>query len=702
MPRSNVPSTAPYSSQDEAESSDASKAKMRAIIQELSRRWYWALLGLILGILGALHYLAHAPRTYAATATLLVKESTNNMLSGGKQSEKMDLKGRVALNTIVQRIKRIDLLTAVAEREEIKNHPDLYLAEVSYLPDWAKKWMGKDPDATPEKKTYTQEELVQQISNWTGIQPRQTTRLVDIRTTHRSPEVAKLIADAIVQEYGLELSGARASGRDSSYEILLAQSESVREQLQQSQNALANYESALGTLDTLAKKEEEFAKLALRYLPKHPRFIRAKSELTTLQERFLSEFDQIRKSPADRDYWEKAEQEFTQTGDDPNARLQTAKRLLTARSSVLESEIDSSTEVFNSLLTRLQETDINQEGAESEVEVSNLALLPNYPLSPKKSAVMLGGGALGFLGGLGLAAILMALDRKIHSLDQVTALTNLPIFATINRFNRRKLNKLVSNYEDTHGPIPEAQKQWSEDILLRDGLTSTTHTESFRVLRVATSLLGDTEQRPVTLFSSAIPGEGKTFVSTNFALSSARQGKKTLLIDLDLRKPSIHTRFGLERDAKEFGVADILAGRANWQDCLLDVGQENLDVILAGAPTSQKAELVYPEIISDLLKVLSEHYYMVVVDSAPLLAVSDTRAIIPAADNFCLVVRAESTPKGAVKECIALLEEDGSLPDGVVVNGFTPQKKVKKGYGYGQYGKVYGSDPDGVYGADQD
>src|SRR5690606_20423759 len=111
----------------------------------------------------------------------------------------------------------------------------------------------------------------------------------------------------------------------------------------------------------------------------------------------------------------------------------------------------------------------------------------------------------------------------------------------------------------------------------------TSYAEMYRVLRASVTLLGDETRRKITLFSSALPGEGKTSTSANFALAAAGQGRKTLLIDLDLRKPSVHKIFGMEREHGKGGITECLAGIASFEDVVIqETGQENFHLILSG------------------------------------------------------------------------------------------------------------------------
>lgn len=683
--------------------------KMKQLMLDLVGRWHWMALGLILGLLGSYYFLSKVPKSYGARSTLLIKQQTANVM-GRDQVDEIDLRSSDALNTVVERIRRQELLQKVASRPEIRSLPGLIPAKVDWLPFWARDWIGKsavqtvDVDLVPPPSS-----LASAISSWAVISVRKGTRLLDISITHRSPEVAKNIADAIANEYKAEVTGDRSDGRNSSMQILVEESESARVRLQTAQNALANYQRALATLKELEAREAATAELTRRYLPKHPRMIASNAELSSIQRRFLSEFDFSRTSTADREYWDMHDKEWQEASKDETAKLLTARRLLLARGNVLESEIGSQTSVFNSILTRMQESDINKQGVESEVEISSLAELPISPVSPIPSKILAMGSIGGLAVGMLLAMLFIRMDNKVHTVTQVERETGLPVLAAVSEINIGKVLSNIKRKPDTEAGH-EARALWHPLLLFREGLTTTTYAEMFRVLRASVSLLGDEKKRRISLFSSALPGEGKTMVSCNFALASAQQGKRTLLVDLDLRKPAVHKVFGLKRDSHTKGVTDVLSGQAKFEEAVYsETGAENLYVMLAGKTAPNPGELLNSTVLEEFLQTALKYFDLVVLDSAPLLAVPDTRIVAPLADNFCLVVRGDYVPKAAVRRVISLLDHDNNLPSGIVFNGFSEKRRlIGQNYSYGNYqtnkygnSYRYGYGSYGSYGSDE-
>jgi succinoglycan biosynthesis transport protein ExoP len=683
--------------------------KMKQLMLDLVGRWHWMALGLILGLLGGYYYLSKVPKSYEARATLLIKQQTATVM-GRDQVDEIDLRSIEALNTVVERIRRQELMQKVASRPEIRALPGLIPKKVNWLPLWANEWIrGSKGELTKVQAVPSSVALAGSISSWTAISIRKGTRLLDISVTHPNPEVTKSIADAIAIEYKAEVTGGRSDSRSSSMQILVEESESARVRLQTAQNALANYQRALITLKELETREAATAELTRRYLPKHPRMIASNAELLSLQNRFLSEFNSSRTSTSDREYWDMHDKEWQEAAGDEAAKLLTARRLLLARGNVLESEIGSQTSVFNSILTRMQESDINKQAVESEVEISSLSQLPGVPVSPVATKVLLAGSVGGLAVGVLIAMLFIRMDNKIHTVIQVERESGLPVLAAVSEINISKVLAGIKRKPDT-ADGSEARKLWHPLLLFREGLNSTTYAEMFRVLRASVSLLGDEKKRRINLFSSALPGEGKTMVSSNFALASAQQGKRTLLVDLDLRKPAVHKVFGLKRDSHTKGVTDVLSGQAKFEEAVYsDTGAENLYVMLAGKTAPNPGELLNSKVLEEFLETALKYFDLVVLDSAPLLAVPDTRIVAPLADNFCLVVRGDYVPKAAVRRVISLLDHDNNLPSGIVFNGFSEKRRlIGQNYSYGNYQTSkygnsyrYGYGSYGSYGSDE-
>jgi len=207
-------------------------------------------------------------------------------------------------------------------------------------------------------------------------------------------------------------------------------------------------------------------------------------------------------------------------------------------------------------------------------------------------------------------------------------------------------------------------------------------TESFRTLRTALSMLAKKEERKTFLFTSALPEEGKTFCSLNYALSLAHQGLRTLAIDCDLRRPMVEQTI-TRSNQRAFGVTDYLSGRKNFEAIVRTTEFPNFSFISAGSDAPNPAELLAQTGIDGFIEEALRHFDRVVVDSAPIHAVSDTLLMLNPIQSLVLVVPARKTPKHAVLRAVQLLQQAEAPLCGVVLNLL--RRGRGSGYSYGSY-----------------
>ena len=208
--------------------------------------------------------------------------------------------------------------------------------------------------------------------------------------------------------------------------------------------------------------------------------------------------------------------------------------------------------------------------------------------------------------------------------------------------------------------------------------------EAFRTLRVSLSMLGKAEARKVFLFTSAIPAEGKTFSSLNYSAILAQQGLRTLLIDADLRKPSVEEYFGTNGN-HSIGVTDYLTGQKKFDDIVQTSKIEHLSYITAGTTAPNPAELLAQGGFPSLLDEAVKHFDRVIVDSAPIHAVSDTLLLVEHVQTVCIVARAAKTPRKSIQRAIHLLRKAGGPVAGIVLNRLPRRGGLGYGYYYNDY-----------------
>jgi polysaccharide biosynthesis transport protein len=368
--------------------------------------------------------------------------------------------------------------------------------------------------------------------------------------------------------------------------------------------------------------------------------------------------------------------------------------------------------LYESVLRQIKDTNLAKDVKANAVSVVEHSPLPNFPVSPRPTKTIL----LGLLGGLAVGLTLVfgvdALDRSIKTVDQAENTLGLPVFAAV---------------PDTtdEGPLSRLKRQSkafrSSNYRVVVETPESPAAEAFRNLRAALSLLGPEAERKVSLFTSAVPNEGKSFTSANYSLALAQQGYRVLLIDGDLRRPNMHKifRFPNARNNSDEdsapGVTDCLVGEADIATAarqipageiqLVDESIELTENILAatggqlfvlagGRRAPNPAEILAGPLFGQLIAEAATLFDRVVIDSAPILAVSDTLLMMPHVQTVCIVVRASKTPRPAVRRAITLLAKSGIRPAGLVLNRLRRSRGVGYYYYYASHG--YGKE-EGAY-----
>ena len=333
------------------------------------------------------------------------------------------------------------------------------------------------------------------------------------------------------------------------------------------------------------------------------------------------------------------------------------------------------------LLERREEASISYESTLPNTRVINYAYTNFIPVSPKKQIIYLGVILLGLLFPFGVLYILKLIDSKIHT--------------------REELEKLIPNL-DILGEVPFVED--IQSIMDSRGIFA----ESSRVIRSNISFkLNNKNRSHVILSTSSIKGEGKTISAFNTAASYVAAGKKVLLIGADLRNPQVHNLVDLDRKSNTKGLSTLIANRSTEvsSDYLetIDLFNNQLDILLSGPIPPNPAELLGSEAFTSLLEAQKKTYEYIIIDSAPLVLVSDTISLLQTADLVLYTVRASYTDKKLIPFIKSLIDDKKANNIGVVFNGIKTGAKSYYKYGYGYrysyqykynygYGYGYGED----------
>jgi len=266
------------------------------------------------------------------------------------------------------------------------------------------------------------------------------------------------------------------------------------------------------------------------------------------------------------------------------------------------------------------------------------------PVSPDFVKLILMAGFVGAIFGLGIPFLIEYLDHTIHSLDEVE--------------NTCQLRGL--------GIVPKHESNRPMSLLASGETSGHDLVENFRVIRTNILSLGSVSTPPrVVMITSAMPKEGKTVVSANLAISFARNGGRTLLLDTDLRRGRLHRLFGYRKSP---GLSDVLLNDVSIQDACRPTSYENLFVLSAGKHLDTGTELLASQKFTDIMNALKEQFDHVIVDTPPVLGLSETSILQKLADGVLFVIWSGNTPMGSVKAAIEMLQKHGANFYGFVLN----------------------------------
>jgi uncharacterized protein involved in exopolysaccharide biosynthesis/Mrp family chromosome partitioning ATPase len=457
----------------------------------------------------------------------------------------------------------------------------------------------------------------------------------------------------------------------------------------------------------VSQVEAALATLSQRYKEKHPRMIAAKAALnevrSALKQTVLQQPAVLRNAIEQARATENSMR--VAMAEQEKAALALNKASIGYQE--LARQADTDRALYESVLRQIKETDLTKGTKANAVSVIEHSPLPSRPVSPNPIKAI----ALGLLGGIaaGLGAVfgMNALDRSVKTVDQAETTLGLPVLAAIPEISKTE----SAGHPQSNGALPGT----SSYRLVAEAPEGPA-AEGFRNLRAGLSLLGPESERKVFLFTSALPNEGKSFTSANYSLSLAQQGHRVLLIDGDLRRPSLHKIFrevgpGGEAAAKaereQFGIVDYLVGDVALSDAVRVVSARDVDIIGTNSPSSggtvtatggqlsvlaggrrapNPAELLSGQSFAELVAEAGKLFDRVVIDSAPVLAVSDTLLMTPYVQTVCMVVRARRTARNAVQRAILLLGGTGSRPAGVILNRLPRNRGTDYYYYYASHG----------------
>jgi capsular exopolysaccharide synthesis family protein len=457
----------------------------------------------------------------------------------------------------------------------------------------------------------------------------------------------------------------------------------------------------------VAQLEASVASLSQRYKEKHPKMLAARAALAegkaALKRAVLAQ-------PA---VLKNAIQEALATENNLTsaAHEQEKDALALNKAAIgyqeLARQAETDRALYESVLRQIKDTNLTKDAQTTAITIVEHSPVSRVPVSPSVPKAILLGLFGGLSVGLGFVYLSDLLDRSIKTVDQAETTLALPVLAAV-----PEIHALNTGEHNNNSKAPESSGSYRLMAEAPEGPVA----EAFRNLRASLSLLGPETERKVFLFTSAVPNEGKSFSSANYALALAQQGYRVLLIDGDLRRPSLHKIFRPTSEQSvaggdSTGMVDCLVGTADISSAVriasagqfeIAAGEKftttggQLSVLTGGRRAPNPAELLGGSAFNRLLSEATRLFDRVVIDSAPVLAVSDTLLMTPYVQTVCVVVYAGKTPRNAVQRALGMLTGAGGRPAGIVLNRLP--KRRGRGYYYYYASPGYGKG-EGSYGS---
>jgi polysaccharide biosynthesis transport protein len=669
-------------------------------------KWWLITLVVLITLSAAIAYLIVTPKIYESHAVIQVEQEAQKVVN-------------------IQDINQEDYRTT----EELKTVEQALLSETLILRVVKANGLDKDPNFAPPKKDgspYLDTELVNRFKPKVSVSLRHGTRLIDVFVDDTDPKRAQQLTQSMIKEFVDQNFDQKFTTSQSANDFLIHEGERLKEKLHKSELAVQQYredhhavsleekqnivveklkelnqkvtnarserirfEADIATIQRAKKnpqdllllssvtslpvvadlrrqisdREADFAQLKERYGELHPKYIEAQAQIKDLKQNLnrtlLGAGDLVTKSYEAAKTTE--DKLLAELKDQEEAALELNK--IAIPYNVLVREVESDRALYDSVLRRMKETNVTKNLGDNNIRVIESPLVAAGPSKPSKTKILV----LAVLGGLVIGSALVIgfdmADSSIRSVNQVEEILGLPVLTVVPRSKRRYLDR--------------------EPVLTTDPASH--EAEAFRSLRTALSFLGHEKDFKTVLFTSANPGEGKTYCSLNCATALAQQGLRTLLIDADLRRPNLSK--ALLPDPKAPGLTACLSGHASLMDCCKLTETDHLFILGAGDRATKPAELLAAGDFAGLLREAMVHFDRVVLDSAPINAVSDTQLIAKEIESVCLVIRAGKTSRRSVVRACNLLTRATHTPDAVVLNRMV--RRSRDDYYFSRYTSMY-------------
>jgi capsular exopolysaccharide synthesis family protein len=448
----------------------------------------------------------------------------------------------------------------------------------------------------------------------------------------------------------------------------------------------------------LGKLQLQYAQLITRFGPENPRVVETQQQIAELERQINQSTVKLEdKLKADFDRSFRDERLIKESLEEAKSEA-VQQNQASIKFNLLKQNVDTTKALYNDFLQKTNQANIEKAQQANDLRIIEPARVPNAPKGPNRLRAILVGLLLSLVGGVGLALLLEYLDNTVKSIEDVARAAQLPTLALIPSMNNEVLRAVEDKAKKKRAIKPSSVKASAIGGLVPRGLqpnnnklealgTLSNVVEAYRMLR--TSVLLSTAGTPpkTILITSSQPGEGKTTTAVNTAISLAQLGASVLLIDSDLRRPAVHKAFKIPHTR---GISTYLSSNTPIENLIIKLPIPNLSVLPCGPIPPNPAELISSDRMKELLRKLAEQYDHILIDSPPLVSVTDPVILSTMVDGSILVVHSGRSTRDLVRRARQELAGVGAKIFGVVLNNVNVKREGYDDYYYYRHYSSYG------------